>query len=282
MLHYFARFAKDVPIVYTIHDPLPQENTLSYKLFSKFPDHNYISISDAQRNSKLKLQFIATVYHGIHAAKYPFQTDPSDYFLFMGRLIPEKGLHSCIAVSEALNIRLEIATQMPDKNTTNNYFNDQIKPHLNSALIGEPGIVSDDNKHVLYKQARALFFPIEWEEPFGMVMIEAMACGTPVIAYNRGSVPEIVRDGVTGFIVEPEEGQQNNPTRPPLNLRGGEGGVIKKRGIPGLIEAVQRIGEIDRSACRKHVAENFSVEKMVEGYERVYQKVIEERVKREA
>ena len=116
-----------------------------------------------------------------------------------------------------------------------------------------------------YQNACAFLFPIHWEEPFGLVMIEAMACGTPVIAYNRGSVSEIVRDGVTGFIIEEEDrGNQGN--------RGNW--VIKKTGIEGLVEAIKRIGEIDRASCRRHVEENFTMEKMVEGYEKVYKKIL--------
>ena len=102
-----------------------------------------------------------------------------------------------------------------------------------------------------YQQAKALLFPIQWEEPFGLVMVEAMACGTPVIAYNRGSVSEIVKDGVTGFVVPPE------------------------KGVAGLVEAIKKIDHIDRAACRKHVEEHFTVEKMVDGYETVYKKVLQ-------
>ncbi|MBI5619392.1 glycosyltransferase, partial [Candidatus Gottesmanbacteria bacterium] len=109
-----------------------------------------------------------------------------------------------------------------------------------------------------------------WEEPFGLVMIEAMACGTPVIAYNRGSVAEIVKDGVTGFIIEDDNTTNTtNTANKPISQW-----VIKKKGIEGLVEAVKRIGEIDRAACRKHVEEHFTVEKMVEGYEQVYNKLL--------
>ena len=123
------------------------------------------------------------------------------------------------------------------------------------------------------QKARAFLVPITWEEPFGLTMIEAMACGTPVVAYNRGSVSEIIRDGVTGFIIDPPEAdlQMKNEK---LKTKNESSWIIQKRGVEGLIEAVKRIDEIDRAACRRHVEENFTVEKMVEGYEKVYQKVI--------
>jgi len=115
-----------------------------------------------------------------------------------------------------------------------------------------------------YQKAQALIFPIQWEEPFGLVMVEAMSCGTPVIAYNRGSVAEIVKDGVTGFIVDPDDTD-----------RPGKGSwTIKKQGVEGLVEAVKRIGEIDRAAARKHVEEKFTMDAMVAGYERAYKKLL--------
>jgi glycosyltransferase involved in cell wall biosynthesis len=123
-------------------------------------------------------------------------------------------------------------------------------------------------KYAFLGNARAFMFPIHWEEPFGLVMAEAMACGTPVIGYARGSVPEIVRDGVTGFIIDPPDGDGF-----PISESGKW--IIKKRGVEGLIEAIGRVREIDRAACRRHVEENFTVEKMVAGYEEVYKKIIE-------
>jgi glycosyltransferase involved in cell wall biosynthesis len=262
LTHYFHS-AIDFPVVYSLHDPLPVADSFECQELAKFKDHAYIALSENMKQSLLKLNFVDTIYHGIVTADFPFAADASDYLLFMGRLVPEKGLHSAIQAALALNMRLEIGTQFPDAAHESDYFQKQIKPYLTSPFIGEPGMVTGSDKLLLYKEAKALLFPIEWEEPFGMVMIEAMVCGTPVIAYNRGSVSEIVKDGVTGFIVEPETGNGNQLE----NL------VIKKRGVAGLVEAVQRINEIDRAACRKHVEEHFTVEKMVEGYEKVYKRV---------
>lgn len=262
--HYFHSLF-DFPIIYSLHDPLPPLETFEYSELSKFKTHMYISLSEQMRKSTLKLNFVANIKHGIDIHHFSFNQHPSDYLLFMGRLIPEKGLHSAIAVSLKTNIRLEIGTQFfKADEKANTYFVNKVKPYLNNSLIGKPRMFNDEEKRLAYQQAMAFIFPIEWEEPFGMVMIEAMSCGTPVIAYNRGSVPEVLRDGLTGFIIDPD-----SEDRP------GKGTwVIKKQGIEGLVEAIQRIGEIDRRDCRKHVEENFSVEKMGENYEKIYQEVV--------
>jgi glycosyltransferase involved in cell wall biosynthesis len=265
-LAHFFEDATGVPTVYTLHDPLPDKpHDLTYWLYEKYADHNYVSISNAfRRGNSLKLNFVDTVYHGLDVASIPYQQLPSDYVLFMGRMVSEKGLHFAIAAAIATNTLLEIGTHFPSDHEKNPYFDSEIKPHLSNPLIKEPGMVTSHKKMALYGGAKALLFPIVWEEPFGMVLVEAMACGTPVIAYNRGSVAEIVKDGVTGFIIDSDDTD-----------RPGKGTwKIQKQGVAGLIEAIKRIGEIDRASCRKHVEEKFTIEKMVEGYENVYKKVL--------
>lgn len=239
-----------VPTVYTLHDPLPEAGSFEYYSMDKFKNHRYVSISDSQRVSALKLNFVDTVYHGVNAENFPFSQKELGYLLFMGRLTKAKGLHTAIQVALRAGLPLEMGTNFPNEFAGDAYFEKEIKPFLDNPLIHEPGMVHGDDKMLLYGRAKALLFPIEWEEPFGMVMIEAMACGTPVVAYNRGSVAEIVEDGVTGFIVR------------------------EKEGIDGLLAAVGRLGEIDRAACRKHVEEKFTIEKMVQGYESVYKKTL--------
>lgn len=263
MAHYFEEYVT-CPVIYTLHDPLPKEGSLGYRVFEKFPHHRYVTISNSQRAGfPLPLHFEETVYHGINAADYPYSEMPSDYVLFMGRLVPEKGLHNAIAAAITSNSNLEIGTDFRGHDH-DPYFESQIRPHLADPRIKEPGLVGDGDKVRLYGGAKAFLFPIEWEEPFGMVMIEAMACGTPVIAYNRGSVSEIVRDGVTGFIID-----QDAEDRP------GRGSwTIKTPGVPGLVEAMARIGEIDRVAARRHVEERFSSEMMVGAYEKVYERLV--------
>lgn len=268
LTHYVSQLSS-VPVLYSLHDPLPPIGSYEYQELSRFANHSYIAISESQKQSEgLALHFVATVYHGVQLTDFPFIANPSDSLLFMGRLMPEKGLHDAIAASLKTKIKLEIGTQFPAYHEANPYFDRQIKPFLDNVLIGEPGLVGEEKKARLYGNAKALLFPIHWEEPFGMVMIEAMACGTPVIAYNRGSVSEIVRDGVTGFIVEPEDQGDRGNTRDKGKWK------TKKPGVAGLVEAIQRIGEIDRAACRAHVEEHFTVEKMVEGYEKVYEKIL--------
>lgn len=274
MMHYFEAFIGS-PFIYTLHDPLPEKNTLGYLLFSKFKDHHYVSISNAQRKSSdLDLNYVATIYHGVDLRELVYQDKPSDYLLFMGRLIPEKGLHHAIEVALRLNRRLEIGTQLPTISENKTYYINKIKPYLDNPVIGKTGMVEGSNKTLLYKEARILLFPIEWEEPFGLVMIEAMACGTPVVAYAQGSVPEIIKDGVTGFIVNLSNEDKRGDW------------VIKKTGIEGLSEAVEKIyamGEsqykLMRQNCRRLVEEKFTVEKMVENYEKVYQKILAARMR---
>ncbi len=269
MAHFFNELT-GFPTVYTLHDPLPKDPlTFSYWLLQKFHHHNYISISNAFRqHSNLQLNFAATVYHGIDIADKKttsFFRDGS-YMAYIGRIVPEKGLADALDLALATQVPLHIATSLPTDYQKTDSYQKVLAPKLSRAgkLVNFTGFMKGAQKAEFLGNARCLVFPIHWEEPFGMVMIEAMACGTPVVAYNRGSVSEIVKDGVTGFIIEPVVSNLSRLS----NLK------IQKRGIAGLVEAIKRIGEIDRTACRRHIEENFTVEKMVQGYERVYQKVI--------
>ena len=245
MAHYFQALCGS-PVVYTLHDPMPEPGTLGYALFQKFIHHHYVSISDSQRKSRLALNFEGTVYHGIDTENYSFHPRGDNRYVFMGRLVPEKGLGDAMKACVLTNSRLAVASHFPASGEESDYFKTSLAPFLDDPNIEKVGMMTVKKKIDLLGNAKALLFPIAWEEPFGMVMIEAMACGTPVIAYNRGSVPEIVKDGVTGFIVEP------------------------KMGIAGLVEAMGRINEIDRSACRKHIEAHFSVDTMSQGYEKIY------------
>jgi len=253
--HFFDGFV-DVPMVYTLHDPLPDKGTYKYFLLNQFADHNYVSISNSQRKNQLKLNYIATVYHGIDLDDFLFWSKPKDYFLFMARIIKEKGLPTAIKTAIATETPLKIGSDITPKVRESNYFKQQIKPFLNNPLINRPIFFDKDKGVKAYQEAKALLFPIEWEEPFGMVMIEAMACGTPVVAFGRGSVPEIIKDGETGFVVDPKAGQE------------------------GFIKAAKKILDMPeekyltmRQNCRKHVEENFTSEIMAKNYEKVYSKI---------
>ena len=185
-----------------------------------------------------------------------------------GKFIDPKGVTNAIKVSQATGSSLKIVGNVEDEK----FYDELVVPNLSDKIEVIGGISSEqsltrEQVRDLYENAMAFLFPINWEEPFGLVMIEAMSCGAPVIAYNRGSVSEVVRDGVTGFIIDPDD--EDRP---------GKGSwIIKKQEIEGLIEAVKRIGEIDRKACRKHVEENFSVDRMVENYEKVYRGILDKR-----
>ncbi len=241
---YFAR-ASGMPTVTTIHDPLFPPDTLEGWHERHFADMPHVAISQRQKELYAGFHIVDVVYHGVDVASFPFSEAGNGYLAFAGRLIPEKGIEDALAASREAGIPLHIATSENYEDT--DYYRTRLTPLLTSATL--TGYLQKPARDEFLKNARALLFPIHWEEPFGMVMVEAMACGTPVVAYNRGSVPEIVKDGVTGFIVE------------------------EKEGVEGLVKAIKRIGEIDRAACRRHVEQNFSVEKMVEGYEKVYGKI---------
>ncbi len=260
--HYVNRLV-DIPTVYTLHDPCPRREHLEYWRFRHFKNDNYVFISKSQvKNFRGLLNPVGIVYHGININKFPFESKEGSYLAFLGRYIEEKGITDGIHAA----IKSKIALKMigDDAYRALPYFKNKILPHLKKGVVEDETFFGKSNRGPFLKHAKALLFPIKWEEPFGMVMIETMACGTPVIAYNRGSVSEIVRDGLTGFIIDPDDKE-----------RPGKGSwIIKKQGVDGLLEAIQRIGEINRSSCRKHVEENFSIEKMVEGYEEVYSKII--------
>ncbi len=212
-----------------------------------------ISISNAQRSAFSALHYVGTVYNGVDMKDFPFEKTPGDYLLMMGSIAPHKNQKTGIAVAKALGMKLILAGKIGNPG----YYASDIAPFVDGKGVIHHGELGMEEKVALYKNAKALLFPVLWEEPFGLVMIEAMACGTPVVAYRRGAVPEVVADGVTGFIVEPDLG--NLSTLGHLK--------IKKRGIDGLVEAVGRIGEIDRAACRRHVENNFTNEKMIDALE---------------
>ncbi len=263
---YLAHFWEEltgVPTFYTLHDPMPTANMLEYWLFNRFPTHKFLSISKSQQGN-LSSHFFGNVYNGIDTNKFAFSEKGGEDLIAVGRMIPQKGIDIAISVAQQLNTTLNIASWLSEGAKQSEYYQKKIVPFVDGKKIKINSLLNEDERVFFFQKAKALISPLQWEEPFGLVMVEAMACGTPVVAYNRGSVPEIVRDGVTGFVIDPD-GEE----------RPGRGSwIIKKQGVEGLVEAVQRIGEIDRRACRKHVEDNFSVEKMVEGYEKVYQKIL--------
>ena len=195
------------------------------------------------------LNYIATVYNGVDTSQIEFSDKKGDYLFWMGRITEKKGPVDAIKVAKKLGMRLKMAAVVDP--SQKDYFEKEVKPLIDNKLITFEGEISKKKKSDLFKNAFCTLFPIHWEEPFGLVMAESMSGGAPVIAYNRGSVSELVRDGKTGFIVEEE------------------------RGIEGLAEAIKNIDKINRQECRDFVEENFSVIKMVDGYEKVYSSLVE-------
>ncbi|KKU49457.1 MAG: Glycosyl transferase group 1 [Parcubacteria group bacterium GW2011_GWA1_47_10] len=197
-----------------------------------------VSISNAQRVPFPDLNYVGTVYNGIDIADFLFEKNPDDYLLMMGSITPHKNQKTGISVAKSVGIKLVIAGKIGDAS----YYAKEIAPHVDGKTVIHHGEIGMSEKVRLYGKAKALLFPVLWEEPFGLVMIEAMACGTPVIAFRRGAVPEVVADGKTGFIVENES---------------------------QMIEAVKKIDQIDRTTCRKHVEGHFTNDHMVESLEKV-------------
>ena len=241
------------PVVFTMHGSYyPGETTEEKRaILTQYKNLNYISISDNQRGGMRELNYVATVYNALDIADYTFTPKKnSDYLLWVGRASPKKGVLEAIQTAKMVGIRLEVAAAIDP--IDRKYFNEVIKPHIDGVGIVYHGEIGHDALVELYAGAWGVLYPISWHEPFGLVMIESMATGTPVVAYNSGSVMEIIENGKTGFVVE------------------------KAAGIDGLARAVQKIGSIDRAACRDRVVKYFSSQTMVDGYEAVYQTLVAE------
>lgn len=230
------------PTVITIHDPIAGFNKCQLAETKNIPQVNLISISDAQRKPLPGLNYAATVYNGIDLDKFKFNPKPEDYFVAAGRFVPEKGIDLAIKIALKAGVKLKIAGGL----AKGEYFDKKIKPYLNKN-IEYVGMIDYLKMGDFYSKARGLLSPLQWEEPFGLFFIEAMACGTPVITFDRGSAKEVVKDKETGFIV-------NN--------------------ISEAARVIKKIGQIDRQKCRKMVESRFSIKQMVDGYENAYFNII--------
>jgi glycosyltransferase involved in cell wall biosynthesis len=244
--HYFNELTQ-FPTVYTLHDPLPKStDTVEYLRYSKFLHHHYISISNSQRRGAVNLNFVKTIYHGIDIENYQFDNDPDDYFIHFGRFIEDKGTDLAIQAALEMNISLRLATSTSSANRSSDYFDAKIAPFINNKNIVLEGYLKDKEKLNYISKAKAFIFPLRWDEPFGLTVIESMVCGTPVVTFNHGSMPELVKDGVSGFVVDYREG------------------------IQGIKNALKKIDTIDRKACRQWVLDNFTSDKMADNYLEVY------------
>jgi glycosyltransferase involved in cell wall biosynthesis len=251
---FFLNFV-NTPVLYTFHNPIFIERKVP--LFEIAKRHkekiNAVFLTKSERefsNFKFKKNFV--VYNGVDINFFKFNPTPKDYFLWVGRVERYKGIENAIYVAKKMGIKLLLAGKIdPEKK---DYFTKKIKPNLNRKIryLGE---VSQKRLVKLYQEAVGLLYPIEWEEPFGLIMAEAMACGTPVIVFDRGSAKEVVKDEKTGFVV------------PFLNKR-------REKNFKGLMKAVEKIKKIKRENCRRWVEKRFSVEKMVKNYEKIYYKLV--------
>lgn len=232
----------DVPVVFTLHDQLDPLRREVMQMYAA-PNQHYISISDSQRNLAPDLPYTATVYNGVDTSLFKHDGPAEDYLLFVGRIVPDKGVKEAVQLALQTNSRLLIIGQTLA--TDQWYFDAHIKPYLNDKIL-YLGLIEHRQLVRYYQKARALIMAIQWEEPFGLTMIEAMACGTPVIAMRRGSVPEIIIDGKTGFVA----GSLNE-----------------------MVEAIQKIDTINRKDCQAHVKAHFSTQRMVENYEAAFAQV---------
>lgn len=245
-----AMFMADLvktPVIHTLHSTLYEGETLPEKRLTlqRFKNHNFVSISDNQRLGLTELNFVATVYNGIEISQYQYLEKPrGDYLLWVGRITAKKGPLEAIEAAQKSRFNLVIAAAIDP--IEQKYFDEAIRPLIDGKIVEFVGELHGDSLSTLYGNARCTLVPISWHEPFGLVMIESMATGTPVIAYNIGSAPELIDDGKTGYVV-------NNQFE--------------------MIEAIKRVGKLKRSDCRRRVEDKFTVEKMVDGYEGVYQKI---------
>ncbi len=234
------------PTVTTMHGRLDLAGI--QRLYNWFSDQVLVSISNNQRGALPRANWLATVYNGIDLSHYRFRPEGGDYLVFLGRISPEKRPDRAIEIARDLGMRLLIAAKIDRVDEA--YYEHAIAPLIkDSPLLEYVGEVDEGEKDKLLGGAYAYLFPIDWPEPFGLTMVEAMATGTPVVAYRAGSVPEVVADGVTGFIC----------------------GTFRE-----MVEAVPRVKDLDRAACRRLVEERFSGEMMAQGYVHAYQRLLDE------
>jgi glycosyltransferase involved in cell wall biosynthesis len=242
-LHFPAmRRLPHIRHVTTLHGRLDIEELTP--LYQEYSDMPVVSISDAQRLPLPDAGWVATVHHGLPLELFSFHPTPGNYLAFLGRISPEKGVDRAIAIATACGERLRIAAKVDAADR--DYFERDIRPLLDNPLVEFIGEIPDGEKNAFLGGAKGLLFPIDWPEPFGLVMIEAMACGLPVVAFAGGSVGEIIDDGVTGFIVE---------------------------SIEEAVAAVGRIHTIDRAGCRTTFEQRFSAHRMASQYVDVYRRL---------
>jgi len=235
----------NVPFLTTMHGRLDLPGLAT--VVREFPDAGFVSISDHQRLPLPNVKWLGTIQHGLPIDLFRPCYEKGYYLAFLGRLTAEKGPEAAIRVARDAQMPLRIAAKLPRGETV--FFKTRVEPHIDGKNVQLVGEVDDQKKQPFLANAAALLFPITWPEPFGLVMIEAMACGTPVIAYRSGSVPEVVEDGVTGFVVENED---------------------------EAVKAVRKLDRLDREKVRARFEERFSASRMAKEYEGRYRLIAAE------
>ena len=239
----YAKFVK-TPTIHTLHGVFTSDNEKMYRRSRQQP---FVSISNAQREARLGLNCVSTVYNGIDVDSYKFYAQPDEppYLAFLGRLSPEKGPHLAIEIAKRTGWNLKMAGKIDI--VDRDFYEQQLAPHIDGEQIQYLGEANHVQKNTLMGGAVATLFPITWREPFGLVMVESMAAGTPVIGMRLGSAPEVIAHGKTGFLCDT---------------------------VDECIAALARLPEIDRATCRQHVIDHFSVQKMTDGYEAAYLQIL--------
>lgn len=245
---YYSLAAANIsktPVVITMHGPFTRENR---KIFEMLRKPHIVTISKSQALPAPNVNYAGVVYNGLNMDYFPFSDSHDGYLLFVGRISEEKGTHLAVKAARYLNLPLILAAKLEPSD--NPYFSEYIEPYLSDDIrwIGE---VSEVERNRLYSRAMAFLHPVTWREPFGLTLIESMACGCPVIAFNRGSIPEIVVHGKTGFVVND---------------------------LDEMLDAISNISIIDRVLCRRHSLENFNSKKMADGYLEIYNKILNKKI----
>ena len=251
---FFSRFTS-TPMVSTTHNPFDRRNKRRppsrLVVYDYFYPHPLISISKSQRRAaKIKGNFIGTVYNGVDTSFFKFNPNPKNHFVWISRFGHHKGPVEAIKAAKLAGVKLKMAARI--ERSDKKFFNQFIKSRLIPRQIYYVGELLSSGKQKFFAEAKALLYPIDWEEPFGLVLVEAMATGTPVIAFDRGSVREIVDDGKTGFVV---------------------------KSMREMVKAIKNIDQIKREDCRARVEKLFSAEKMVTSYEKIYYEIIKKKKK---
>lgn len=236
-------------VVFTLHFPYPtsQQRIDRHAVLSKYRELNYISISNAQRSNNTELNWVATIYNGIDIQNYQFNPTPKDYFFWLGKFNPDKGTKEAILAAKKANVKLILAGKIDQLEGVDYQYYKEIEPLVDGQQIVNVGELNDSQKNFYFGNALGFLNPIQWNEPFGLVMAESLATGTPVISFRNGAAPEIIVNGESGYLVN---------------------------SIDEMAEKILTINSLNRVNCRKRVEENFTSEIMVCNYLEVYQKVL--------